>query len=158
MHVKVYIMIGNPLLFVQSDHYQKGMTVDDFTPPPIGTIVSADITSDNADGLRDFYQSVMGWQVNPMPMGDYDDYVMMTPDGSGWAAGVCHLRGVNANQPANQWVVCFRVADIDAAIAQTEANGGKVIGAVRDAGPGSRYAVIQDPSGAAVSLIEFAES
>lgn len=125
-----------------------------FTPPPVGTIVSADITSGNAEALRDFYAAVMGWQVHPMPMGDYDDYVMMGPDG-GWAGGVCHLRGVNANQPADTWVVCFRVANVAESVAQVEANGGKLVGNVRDAGPGSTYAVLQDPQGGYVAIIDF---
>lgn len=54
--------------------------MDKYAPPPIGMIVSADIPSDNADRLRDFYAAVMGWQPSPMPMGDYDDYVMMSAD------------------------------------------------------------------------------
>lgn len=125
-----------------------------FSPPPVGTIVSADITSGNAEVLRDFYAAVMGWQVHPMPMGEYDDYVMMGPDG-GWAGGVCHLRGVNANQPADTWVVCFRVADVAESVAQVVASGGKQVGQVRDAGPGSRYAVLQDPQGGYVAIIDF---
>lgn len=128
-----------------------------FTPPPVGTIVSADITSGNADNLKDFYSSVMGWQVHPMPMGEYDDYVMMGPDG-GWAGGICHLRGVNANQPADTWVVCFRVANVAESVGQAEANGGKLMGVIRDAGPGSSYAVVQDPQGGYVAIIDFPEN
>ncbi len=125
-----------------------------FSPPPVGSIVSADITSSHADDLRDFYAAVMGWRVDPMPMGEYDDYVMMGPNG-GWGGGVCHLRGVNANQPADTWVVCFRVANVAESIAQVEKNGGRLIGDVRDAGPGSKYAVIQDPQGGYVAIIDF---
>lgn len=47
--------------------------MEEFTPPPIGGIVSADITSSNAEALRDFYADVMGWTVTPLSMGDYDD-------------------------------------------------------------------------------------
>ena len=131
--------------------------MEEFTPPPVGTIVSADITSANADGLRDFYAAVMGWQPSPMPMGDYDDYVMMSADGTGWGGGICHLRGVNINQPADKWVVCFRVANVDDAVAQTLAHGGKLVGQVREAGPGSRYAVFEDPQGGHVAVIDFPE-
>lgn len=128
--------------------------MEEFTPPAVGAIITADITSDAADDLRDFYTSVMGWQASPMPMGEYDDYVMMGPEGN-WAAGVCHLRGVNANQPANQWVVCFRFASVADSVAQVTAGGGSVVGEVREMGDGSRYAVIQDPKGGVTSIIEF---
>ena len=129
--------------------------MEEFTPPPVGTIVSADITSENAEGLRDFYSAVMGWQASPMPMGDYDDYVMMSADGTGWGGGICHLRGVNANQPANQWIVYFRVDNLDQSIEEVTSRNGKVVGDVRESGPGSRFAIIEDPSGAKVALIEF---
>ncbi len=132
--------------------------MEEFTPPPVGTIVSADITSENADGLRDFYSAVMGWQASPMPMGDYDDYVMMSANGTGWGGGICHLRGVNANQPANQWIVYFRVENLDRSITEVTARGGHVVGDVRESGPGSRFAIIEDPSGANVALIEFPQS
>lgn len=130
--------------------------MDNFTPPPIGAIVSADITSSNADVLRDFYANVMGWTVTPMSMGDYDDYVMMGPDG-GWGGGVCHLRGANINQPADKWVVCFRVEDVKVAVENTLAGGGKLVGEIRDAGPDSHYAVLEDPQGGHVAIIDFAK-
>jgi predicted enzyme related to lactoylglutathione lyase len=71
----------------------KEQPKEEYTPSPIDTIVSADITSDNADRLRDFYAAVMGWQASPIPIGDYDDYVMMSADGTSWDSGICHLRG-----------------------------------------------------------------
>jgi predicted enzyme related to lactoylglutathione lyase len=131
--------------------------MDQFTPPPVGTVVSVDLTTDIADDLREFYSAVMNWQTTPISMGEYDDYAMMSPNGADWAGGICHRRGPNSDQPAG-WMVYFRVGDLDHAIAQVVANGGLVIGDVRESGPGSRFAIIQDPSGATLALIEFAET
>jgi predicted enzyme related to lactoylglutathione lyase len=97
----------------------------------------------------------MGWQASPMPIGDYDDYVMMSADGTSWGSGIRHLRGPNANQPANQWIAYFQVATLDDSIAQAESQGGRIVGDIRDAGPGSRFVIIEDPSGAKEALIEF---
>lgn len=131
--------------------------MEEYTPPPIGTLMTIENTSDNADEVRDFYSAVLNWQVQPMPMGEYDDYVMTAPDGQTWVAGICHRRGPNAGQPAG-WIPCFRVADLDAAIAEAESRGGKLADAVRDFGPGQRYVVIQDPNGHYVSMMEMGES
>ncbi|MCO5215921.1 MAG: hypothetical protein M9950_07175 [Thermomicrobiales bacterium] len=127
--------------------------MSDYTPPPVGSIISADITTENADKLRDFYADAIGWSPSPVPMGDYDDYMMMTPEGAP-AAGVCYLRGPNINQPANQWVVCFRVASVDETVSKVVARGGKVLGDVRPMGA-SKYAVIQDPVGGILSIFDI---
>lgn len=127
--------------------------MDEYTPPPIGTMISIENTSDNADEVRDFYTSVLGWKVHPMPMGDYDDYVMMTPDET-WVAGICYRRGPNADLPGG-WIPCFRVASVKQAIEEANAKGGKQLGATRDAGPGSLYAVIEDMNGSKISVIDF---
>ena len=37
----------------------------------IGKIGWIDMTVDNADGLRDFYQMVVGWNVEETSMGEY---------------------------------------------------------------------------------------
>jgi predicted enzyme related to lactoylglutathione lyase len=45
----------------------------------IGKIGWIDMTVDDASGLRDFYQQVVGWQVEDTSMGDYSDYTMISP-------------------------------------------------------------------------------
>lgn len=131
--------------------------MDDYTPPAIGTMMTIENTSDSADAVRDFYTAVLGWKVQNVPMGDYDDYIMTSPDGSAFVAGICHKAGPNAGQPAG-WIPCFRVADLDASIAEAEAKGGKLADAIRDFGPGQRYVVIEDPQGLFVSMMEMPDS
>lgn len=127
--------------------------MDDYTPPPIGSMVTVENTSDNADELGDFYASVVGWDVVPISMGDYDDYVMATPTGD-WVAGICLRSGPNADLPGG-WIPCFRVADVEQAISEAIAKGGKQVGATRETSPGSDYAVIEDMYGSRISVIDF---
>ena len=47
----------------------------------IGTIISADLTVDQADSVRDFYEQVIGWEHMDIKMGDYSDYLMQTKEG-----------------------------------------------------------------------------
>ena len=45
----------------------------------VGKIGWIDMTVDDADGVRDFYKAVVGWETDDVSMGDYSDYVMKMP-------------------------------------------------------------------------------
>jgi predicted enzyme related to lactoylglutathione lyase len=124
---------------------------------PTGSIVSTDLTVDDAEGVRDFYREVVGWKSAPQSMGDYDDFNMMAPGPSGPSgndapvAGVCHARGANANLPA-QWLVYVQAEDVEASAERTRELGGAVVDGPR--GMGSlRFCVIRDPAGAVLALV-----
>jgi len=118
--------------------------------PAVGTIGWHDLTVDNAEEVRDFYQSVVGWKAESCDVGGYDDFNLIPPEADEPIAGVCHARGGNARMPP-QWMVYFVVADLDASIATCEERGGEVVVAPR--GPESgRFCVIRDPAGAVCAL------
>jgi predicted enzyme related to lactoylglutathione lyase len=118
-------------------------------PMPVGSVSWFDLTVDDADGVRDFYQAVVGWEPVALSMGDYNDYCMNTPAGA-TVAGVCHARGGNAGLPA-QWLLYITVADLDHSVAEVERRGGKLLTPVKGYGEG-RYCIIQDPAGAVAAL------
>jgi len=120
--------------------------------PPPGTIAWADLTVEDAPKVRDFYAGVVGWTPGEVAMGDYADYTM-SPDGGTPVAGVCHARGPNADLPA-QWIVYVGVADLDQSLAQAVALGGAVVRAAQDMGSYGRFALVQDPAGAIMALVE----
>ena len=111
-----------------------------------------DITVDDADGLRDFYTTVVGWESEAVSMGDYSDYTMKMPSSGEAISGVCHARGGNADLPGG-WLIYFIVADVDASAAACTANGGKLIVEPRGLS-GGRFCVIEDPSGATAALYQ----
>ncbi len=116
----------------------------------VGTVVGFDLTVDDADRVRDFYSAVVGWSVVPLSMGDYDDYVMMSPAGVP-VAGVCHARGGNADLPA-QWLSYIGVDDLDLAVKRCVELGGEVVAGPKGEAPGARFVVIRDPAGAVLAL------
>lgn len=120
--------------------------------PPIGSIVWTDLTVVNADETRDFYKNVLGWQHSAIPMGDYSDYVMKDSEEAKGVAGICHAKGSNANMPA-QWMIYVSVASVDQSIEACTANGGQVVDGPRKMGD-HYFAVIQDPAGAVMGIIE----
>ena len=100
----------------------------------------ADLTVPNTDEVRDFYAAVAGLEVEPLSMGDYDDYVLKGPDGEG-VAGVVHPRGKNEGVPP-YWIVYFRVEDLDVAAAKCVELGGEVVHRQE------RTIFVRDPAGA----------
>lgn len=118
----------------------------------VGKIGWIDITVDDADGLRDFYQKVVGWDIEDTSMGDYSDYTMMAPGDGEAVAGVCHSRGSNADLPGG-WLVYITVADVAESTAACVANGGEVIVEPRGLA-GGRFCIIKDPSGATSALYQ----
>lgn len=118
----------------------------------VGKIGWIDMTVDDADGLRDFYKSVVGWETEAVSMGDYSDYSMTLPASGEAVSGICHARGDNAEMPGG-WLIYITVADVEASAAACTASGGEIL-----VGPkglaGGRFCVIRDPSGATAALYQ----
>jgi predicted enzyme related to lactoylglutathione lyase len=117
----------------------------------IGKIEWCDLTVENAEEVRDFYSSVVGWKSTNVSMGEYDDYCVNQPDDGETVAGVCHARGGNKDMPA-QWMMYVRVSDVAKSAEQCKAMGGKVLVGPKPMGT-SEFCVIQDPAGAVLGLI-----
>ena len=117
----------------------------------IGAIEWRDLTVGDAQGVRDFYQDVVGWKTSPVSMGDYDDYNVNLPESGETIAGICHARGPNKEIPP-QWMMYVRVADIQQSIKQTVSLGGKVLWGPSSFGEDDMF-VIQDPAGAVLGLV-----
>ena len=122
--------------------------------PKPGSVVWSDLTVADAEGIRDFYQAVVGWDVETVDMDGYEDYSMVVPATGAQVVGVCHARGINADLPP-QWLAYVIVADLDASIARCVELGGEVAVAPRGLG-GGRFCVIRDPAGAVMALFEVA--
>lgn len=118
----------------------------------VGKIGWIDMTVDDADGLRDFYKNVVGWESEAVSMGDYADYSMTLPGGGEAVSGICHARGSNAELPGG-WLIYITVADVEASAAACTASGGEVLVAPKSLA-GGRFCVIRDPSGATAALYQ----
>jgi predicted enzyme related to lactoylglutathione lyase len=125
------------------------MASDDKHP---GDVVWCDLTVPDAGTVRDFYRSVIGWDVAELDMGGYSDYCMNTPHDSKTVAGVCHARGVNSDLPA-QWLIYVTVASLDDSMSSVRRHGGSILAGPKPMGEG-RYCVIRDPAGAVMALIQ----
>ncbi len=118
----------------------------------VGKVGWIDITVDNADGLHDFYQEVVGWESDAVSMGEYTDYTMKMPANGEEISGICHSRGSNADLPGG-WLIYIIVADVEASAVICTEKGGKLIIEPRELA-GGRFCVIEDPSGATAALYQ----
>jgi len=115
-----------------------------------GTIVWADLTVPDAQRVREFYSAVVGWRSEPVTMGAYDDFNMLSEAGLP-VTGVCHARGANAHLPP-QWLIYVTVADLDRSVTRCLELGGQLLDGPRSMGE-KRFCVIRDPAGAVMGLI-----
>ncbi|MDG1026413.1 MAG: VOC family protein [Gammaproteobacteria bacterium] len=120
-------------------------------PSKIGRIEWMDLTVPNAEQVRNFYTSVVGWTSSEVDMGSYNDFNINLPDTQDTIAGVCHSQHSNANIPS-QWLVYVRVESVADSAAICEKQGGEVLDGPRRMG-GSYFCVIKDPAGAVMALL-----
>lgn len=119
----------------------------------VGSIGWVDLTVPNAEELREFYSKVIGWKSEGLSMGDYEDFVMISPDDKQPKAGICHKRGGNSEFPS-AWMVYFTVANIDESISRVKESGGKVLIDIKTMENYGKYCVIEDPAGIVCALFE----
>jgi predicted enzyme related to lactoylglutathione lyase len=122
----------------------------------MGRISWLDLTVSDASATRDFYQQVVGWSVQDVGMEDsgqhYADYNMLD-DGGSPAAGVCHARGVNVGLPPT-WMIYLPVGDLAESLRRVGDEGGTIIKATPGADGEHVCAVIRDPVGACLALVQ----
>jgi predicted enzyme related to lactoylglutathione lyase len=120
--------------------------------PGAGSVIWHDLTVAAAADLRDFYTAVEGWRPESVPMTGYSDYNMVVPASGEPAAGICHARGPNASLPP-QWLMYVVVDNLQDALRRCLEKGGRIVDGPRGMGE-QTFAVIRDPVGAHIALVE----
>ncbi len=122
----------------------------------MGRIAWLDLTVSDASATRDFYREVVGWSVQEVEMEDekgrYSDYNLLSDDGNP-AAGVCQARGVNQGLPPI-WMIWLPVGDLGESLRRVPAEGGEIIEASRGGDGEYIDAVVRDPVGACLALVQ----
>ncbi|MEM9107379.1 MAG: VOC family protein [Pseudomonadota bacterium] len=100
-------------------------------------------------GARKFYQSVLDWNVNDMPM----------QDGSSYAGIVVGENPIGGFMPfpaeSGEWTIYITVDDVDARFKSAIENGAQSIDEPADFPGVGRMAKFRDPYGASISLITY---
>ncbi|MFI6386072.1 VOC family protein [Nonomuraea sp. NPDC050547] len=107
------------------------------------TVTWFEVATDDPDGAERFYGGLFGWTFTPGG-GDGPDYRMISSAGAERPSG--GLFNTKGEFPAHA-VFHVQVADVEAACAQAESLGGKVVTKVIDDGAGTDFAYLRDTSG-----------
>mgnify|MGYP001806288986 CR=1 FL=1 len=104
------------------------------------------------DAARAFYETVLGWRFDEVPMegGSY----LVAKQGDAMVAGIFDMKlaGLPPTMPSH-WLTYFAVEDVDASAQQVVASGGAVLRAPWDVPGVGRFAIIKDAAGAGLGLV-----
>ena len=109
------------------------------------------MTSDPAAAAA-FYGPLFGWRVETMDMGGGAYHVLKVGDTS--VGGIMKAPAEAGPMPP-AWGCYVTVSDTDGTVAQAVALGGKVVVPAMDVPGVGRMAVIADPQGATVSVMQY---
>jgi predicted enzyme related to lactoylglutathione lyase len=103
----------------------------------------------------DFYHTVVGLEVAPETKSDRKSDFVLSSTGEP-RGGVAPLPDGDDARPS--WLGVVRVADLDATLAHVPVLGGEVLVAPHALEFGSRFAIILDPTGGTLGLVQYADN
>ena len=127
-----------------------GMASDVFAPNTVQHTAWNELASPDLAGAKTFYGKHCGFEFNEtMPMGPMGDYCFI--DHGGMRVGAIMQRH-DESMPA-QWVMYFRVPNVNTARAAIEAGGGKVTNGPHEVPGGDHVVIALDPQGAKFGVV-----
>ena len=124
--------------------------MSEFTKHEPGTFTWTELGTTDSAAAKAFYTELFGWSFNDHPMGPGEVYTMFTLRGKPVAAGF-QMSARMAGVPPH-WGAYITVANVDEAAKKAEKLGAKLVSPPFDVMEEGRMAVLQDPTGATVSL------
>lgn len=118
-----------------------------------GSLSWVELHTTDGPAASAFYRTVLGWEIEEMPIGGGMVYLVASPTGrSDGFGGIMAM----ADVPTVLWRPYFEVAECDATVAEAERLGGSVLMAAQTMPDVGRMAELADPQGARFSVITSA--
>ena len=126
--------------------------------PAHGAFCWQELATTDLDAAQNFYKTLLGWEIKEgkapacegaegPPMA-YNEIVV-----AGQHVGGIHKMGPEFGGAPSHWMSYVAVDDVDASAAKVAELGGKVCVPPTDIPEVGRFCVVNDPTGAAISLI-----
>lgn len=122
------------------------------TKYPHGTFSWVDCNTTNWKGGKKFYSELMGWETEDVPMGNGMQYTFFKKDGETVAAISPMQKEQQEQGIPSMWYSYITVDDVDALAGKVKELGGTLMGEPFDVFDNGRMVLLQDPTGAVVSL------
>ena len=121
--------------------------------PAHGAFCWNELASTDAEAAKKFYTELFGWKLKESQAAGvaYSEIIA----GGREVGGIYQKTAEQGNAPSN-WMAYVAVDDVDAAAKRVGELGGKVVMPPTDIPNVGRFCVINDPSGAPLSLIKLA--
>lgn len=114
-----------------------------------------ELYSHKPKAAAEFYRDAFGYTVKPDDRPGKEKHFVLSASGHP-RGGVAPL--ADTPDAKSGWLGCVRVADIEEAVSRVPGLGGKVLVDPRPAALGSRFAVVADPTGSAIALIQYVDN
>jgi predicted enzyme related to lactoylglutathione lyase len=120
-----------------------------------GAIAWNELGTRDVAAAKQFYGAVFGWEFADNDMGEMGIYTELKR-GDGSVGGMMDVSGRLPDEIPAHWLAYFAVDDADAAVETAKGKGGSVSFGPIDI-PAGRFAIVQDPHGAAFAVIKLSE-
>jgi predicted enzyme related to lactoylglutathione lyase len=117
-----------------------------------GSIAWHQVSTRDPEKALGFYEAVFGWQSERVDTGGADYWELSLDEGA-TVGGLFRMGDDFPDDVPAHWIVYFAVEDVDGSVRQAEEGGATVRAPAIDTEAG-RFAVLQDPDGAAFALID----
>jgi uncharacterized protein len=114
-----------------------------------GEIYWFSLLTEDAAAASDFYAGLFGWAIRPSPTGA----LMAVREGVPFA-GISQIEDRIPNTSEAMWLAAITVADLPKSVAAAKALGGTVREDIKHLDGWGSFALIQDPAGAPLSLVD----
>ncbi|HEY0078032.1 MAG TPA: VOC family protein [Pyrinomonadaceae bacterium] len=120
---------------------------------PHGTFCWTELATTDTQAAKKFYAELLGWQLKEGQVlpGGYSEIMA-----AGEAVGGIYQMNEEYGRMSSHWMSYVAVDDVDASARRVEELGGKVCVPPTDIPAVGRFCVINDPTGATLSLITLA--
>ena len=142
---------GAPFALLASS---SGDPADDEAAP--GEWIWSSLLARDPDAEAGFYQTLLGYEVFDLPNDGSLEHLVLSSDGFA-RAGVNALPGTSPRRHTH-WLNFVRVKDADASAARAVELGGRVLVQPHADRHGSKVAVVADPAGAHLGLMEWSDA
>ena len=139
-----------------------GACATGFSVPPVtqtangehlpGKIIWHDLLTDTPVRTQVFYSELFGWEFRAVP--DKNINYMMIYHGGEMIGGLVDQNRLPNKEDISQWVVGLSVLDIEQAVHTVREAGGTVFTPATSLGDRGHIAVVADPQGALLSLLQ----
>jgi predicted enzyme related to lactoylglutathione lyase len=142
---------GNPIGLLQSS---SGDPADEETAP--GAWNWFELYAKNPQAAANFYHQALGYDIAPETNSDRKSDFVLSSNGNNRGGIAPVPSDVTDAKPS--WLGVIRVADIDQTLSKVAGLGGEVLVKPHSAEFGSRFAIILDPTGGTVGLVQYIDS